>query len=187
MININMNNEWHTRIILSDHLFHKGFKAARDRKHGWYSIACPLISIWVFICCWTSPMSLTLVNRRSKCSITWSHRVFSSSVFLDILSKRSCVYFDGLIGAVVTDRNRTKPTGDQTTGSDCSSPWCCLSRSPPPGSEAEPRNLTREHLPRNPNSRTLPRQLLRTNLTEPTTKFYTRTNVLQPSLFIQMC
>lgn len=71
---------------------------------------------------------------------------------------------------------------EQTTGLDHTSPMCCLSQSPPPGNKAEPRNFTREQAPRNPSSRTLPRQCLRTDLDEQTKEFNTRTIVLQPSL-----
>jgi hypothetical protein len=71
---------------------------------------------------------------------------------------------------------------EQTTDLDHTSLMCCLSQSPPPGSEAELRIFTREQAPRNPSSRTLPRQRLRTDLDEQTKEFYTRTIVLQPSL-----
>ena len=33
MINVNMSNEYHEQIILSDHLFRKYSKAAHDREH----------------------------------------------------------------------------------------------------------------------------------------------------------
>jgi hypothetical protein len=76
---------------------------------------------------------------------------------------------------------------EQTTGLDCSSPECCLTLTPPPGSVAEPRNFTREDLSRNPSSRTLPGQCHRTNLNKATMEFYARTNARGPSLFIQTC
>lgn len=87
----------------------------------------------------------------------------------------------------MNDLYETETLCEQTTSLDYASPLYCLSLSPPPGSEAEPRNFTREQASRNPSSRTLPRQRHRTDWNEPTTEFYARTSVLQPSSVTQTC
>jgi hypothetical protein len=87
---------------------------------------------------------LTLVNSRSKCSMTWSMKVFSSSALLDMVSNRIWVCFDGLIRAVMTDGQNLNQLGESNYWFRLPLPKCCLSPTSPPGSEAEPRNFRRE-------------------------------------------
>ena len=79
-------------------------------------------SIWVFISCWTIPISVIRLNKRLKWSITWSHLDWSSSTLLVIWSNRICVCFDGL-GLEALDGAVTE-TGE-ATGLDHTSPIVC--------------------------------------------------------------